>query len=637
MPSPLAETAAPPAPGILLMGFPTAEASALVTLLAPWPCALAAPDSLLRHVEAGARLLVLGGALPSRQILELLLELLRRAPRADWTAVVLAAGPEPAIFQDLVNRDRVFYLSAQAPALDAVAQIVAGAWRQLQIPGPGDELERAAAGELATRGLELVRSLARVEDLGEALRRIARETCRELDASRCRCWIYDAQGQTLWTLADEEREERRESAASGLTSFVARTGAPLRLERLGEDPRYDPELDNDGGPAGEHFLALPLQAATGRGPAVAGVLVLLRAPEQEPFSAAEQDSLQFLADQAAPQLARLLLARQVESLARERHSVLRGETAAYFRSEAVEHYHRGTGEQGQVLEITPAWTRRAYPVLLALMVFALLFSIFFQVDEWAAGVGVVRSAGRVDVTAPAGGTVAAIEVEPGQVVAAGDLLVRLYGAQETAELRRVRREFQLGLLDRLRRPADRAAANALGELRVQQQLAEARLEQRSVRAPSAGAVGDVRVRAGQWLAPGEVILTLGGGDQGLRLWAVLPGQYRPLLRPGMILRLELNGYRFAYQRLEVEAVSAEVFGPSEARRLLGPGGSDALPIEGPVVLVEARLPGPTFESDGRTYAYHDGIVGRVFVRTRRERLIFSFIPALRWFFEREHG
>ena len=105
----------------------------------------------------------------------------------------------------------------------------------------------------------------------------------------------------------------------------------------------------------------------------------------------------------------------------------------------------------------------------------------------------------------------------------------------------------------------------------------------------------------------------------------------------MPLRLELRGYPHSYQRLKVDAVSEEVFGPSEARRVLGPEIADALTVSGPVALVEASLPGPTFESQGRSYAYHDGIPGRAEIRVRSEPILLSLIPALRAVTERIRG
>ena len=58
----------------------------------------------------------------------------------------------------------------------------------------------------------------------------------------------------------------------------------------------------------------------------------------------------------------------------------------------------------------------------------------------------------------------------------------------------------------------------------------------------------------------------------------------------MPLRLEIQGYRYAYQHLTVDSVGDEVVGPAEARRYLGDEIADAVQFAGPVVRVEAHLP-----------------------------------------------
>jgi len=126
----------------------------------------------------------------------------------------------------------------------------------------------------------------------------------------------------------------------------------------------------------------------------------------------------------------------------------------------------------------------------------------------AMGAALIRAEGRREVTASAAGTVAVVDVRPGERVAAGRLLVRLHDASEGAELDRLDHEFELQLVKSLRDPADQTARQALTSLRAQKELAQARLDERSVRAQQDGIVSDVRIRPGQHLNPGDVILTL---------------------------------------------------------------------------------------------------------------------------------
>jgi membrane fusion protein (multidrug efflux system) len=250
---------------------------------------------------------------------------------------------------------------------------------------------------------------------------------------------------------------------------------------------------------------------------------------------------------------------------------------------------------------------------------------------------VVRLGGRSDLTATADGTVSQVAVAPGERVEAGRLLVRFYGAREAAELARIDHEFELQLINRLRDPSDAGPQQALISLRAERELARSNLAEREVRAPVAGVVSDIPVRVGQHIAPGQSLLSITRGQSRPEVVAFLPGEDRPMLKRGMPLRLELQGYRYAYQHLVVDSVGDEVLGPAEARRYLGNEIADAVQFAGPVVKVEAHLISGTFESEGKVRRYHDGMLARAEVRIRSERVLVALIPALKAFFETKGG
>lgn len=306
-----------------------------------------------------------------------------------------------------------------------------------------------------------------------------------------------------------------------------------------------------------------------------------------------------------------------------------------FRREAVDHHMRARHE-AHLLRLTPAWALWTYRLLVAVCVVALAFGIFGSVNDYASGTAIVRMEERLDVTARAAGTVTSVEVSPGQHVAASQVLVRLYSASEAAELRRIENEFELQLVKMLREPGDVAARGALTTLRVQRELAMARIDERTLRAPRAGRVSDIRIRPGQQLEPGELAVSLTGDDSHFRVVAMLPGQYRPLLRPGMPLRLELNGFPYAYQTLTIESVGNEVVGPAEVRRYLRQSDADSIRPEGSLVLVEARLPTTSFTDGGRTLGFYEGMQGRVEIAIRSENILLTLIPGLKAI-RMEHG
>ena len=307
-----------------------------------------------------------------------------------------------------------------------------------------------------------------------------------------------------------------------------------------------------------------------------------------------------------------------------------------FRAEAVA-YHANNRSVGRLLELSPRWTVWAYRLLLSVLGVALLWSVLGTVHEYATGPALIRVEGRKDVTARIAGTVAEIHVQPGQRVAAGDLLVRQYGAQESAELERVSRELELQLVKLLRDPGDQVARGALTTLHTQKELAEAQVEQRTIRAFQAGIVSDVRIRPGQQVEPGDILLSTVQSGSACVIVAMLPGHYRPQLASGAPLRLELDGYRFAYRDVTIDVIGDEIIGPGELRRYLGPELADTIEVQGPTLLVRAHLSSNTFEARGERFHYYDGMRATANVRVQSASLLVTLVPGLKLILEASGG
>jgi membrane fusion protein (multidrug efflux system) len=300
-----------------------------------------------------------------------------------------------------------------------------------------------------------------------------------------------------------------------------------------------------------------------------------------------------------------------------------------FREEALRHHAAAQAAEGEILRISPAWADASYRLLVVTVVAALLYVVFGTLDVYAGGPAVVRMAGRAELTATSAGVVRAVEVRIGQPVEAGAVLVRLNDAEQRAELARVEQEFELQLVRVLRDPSDEPARSALTALRAERDLAAARLEELLVRAPRAGVVTDVRVAEGLRVEPGDPLLSLAGRGESCSLLVLLPGHAAPQIGPGTPIRFEVSGYPYAYQDLAIESIGAQVVGPAEGRRSLGPGIGDALPLDGPVLLVHARPPSCTFTSAGATFSYSDGMVGRAAARVDSESILFTLVPGLK--------
>jgi len=302
-----------------------------------------------------------------------------------------------------------------------------------------------------------------------------------------------------------------------------------------------------------------------------------------------------------------------------------------FRKEALDH-HAGAQEHGGVLRLSPSWTRWTFWLLLGVVGFYGAFGVLGWISEYASGPAVIRAESRVEVTALSAGRVTSVEVRPGQRVKEGQVLVRFFAGMEQASLERFNQEFELHLLRRMRDLSDEGASQALSTLRAEKELAEFQLEQRVVRAPQAGVVSDVRIRRGQHLSEGEVVVSLVQEDSPLEVIAMLPGGSRPLLSKGGALRLELQGFPYQYQELIIDEVGDEMVGPGEVRRYLGPELAESLTVNGAVVLVRAHVPSRFFEADGKRLAYFDGMLGTAQARVKSERIVTTIIPGLKALF-----
>lgn len=515
----------------------------------------------------------------------------------------------------------VFYVLNRAVSAEDIDRLVSSAAQRSDGAG-GGHVHNAAHATQLQRILEVSRRLLMQRDL-EGAARVAMSAVLEFAAAdRAYCLFHDAASGALWSEVPRGVDSDEGQASSGLAGFAARTKTAVCVSRADADPRYSAHIDDPKGDGSEHILAQPIAAPDGQ---IHAVLVAVRKGNRADFDPGTRALLVSLAEQIGPVLHQLALQVEADSVL-EQDAQVRGQDL--FRREAME-AHQAHRKHGDVVRVSPAWVRWSYWLVLALLIAGSAYMYFGHVDDYSSGPAIIRIIGRTEITATRAGTIMKTAVTPGQRVKAGQILARFYAADELAEVERVEREFELQLVKFLRDPSNSEAARTLASLRVQRDRAKAQLEQRVTRAPTAGVVSDIRIRPGQHLQPGDAIMSLINDNSDMRVIVLLPGSDRPQLRPGMVLRLELRGYRYAYQQLVIESVSDDVVGPTAARRYLGSRVADTLAIGGPVVLVTARLPSRTFEADGETYYYHDGMLASGEVRVRSERIITALIPGLK--------
>jgi biotin carboxyl carrier protein len=300
-----------------------------------------------------------------------------------------------------------------------------------------------------------------------------------------------------------------------------------------------------------------------------------------------------------------------------------------FRPEAVQ-YRASREDDADILRIDARWPDWTYRIILVAAVVAVAFAALVPVREYASGPAVVRVDGLRVVTAIVPGTVERLLVQPGQHVAADDLLLEMNGDLEQLELARATSEFELQLGRLLRDPTDTVAKTTLSGLKAKRDQAQNACDEKSVRAPNAGTVTDIHVRVGQRVGEGEIILSIAPKDTGVYVLAIVSSDYRPMLARGQPVRFSLDGFEYDYRDLAVDSVSEEGIGPVEAKRYFGPELDDALAITpGAKTLLRARVPDESFTFEGKPYSYFDGLTGSADVEVRNEPILVMLVPALR--------
>lgn len=514
--------------------------------------------------------------------------------------------------------DSLYYVLRPDMSTDDVhaiisSAIVGGNWSELQAtPDQAARLQRM---------LEVPRQFALQRDLSGATRVATNALIEFLGADRADCLFYDHGSGSLWN--EGEGEEKYQGggrdlpARFGLAGFAARTGQPVCVARAKDDPRYHRDIDDPAGNGEERILVQPVAGSDGQ---IHAVVIAIRGARGEPFSAEDRSLVSWLASQIGPLTGQLALQLEAESVIEEAR-----EQEQIFRQEAM-NANASLTRRGDVVRVSPAWVSWLYWLLVALLASMVAFALIGRVNEYSAGPAIVVDSGLTDLTSPVAGNVVSVDIEPGAKVEAGQVLARLYSADEASQLTRVDGEWRTRLREYLAAPADLKVRSALGSLRAERERA---LERLTIRAKHAGTVSDVRVTPGQTVVPGQTLVSVARGEGELSVIALLPGGDRPLLRAGMPLRLQITGQRQATQELEVGSVSSEVVGPAEAAGLLGAQLADSVPVSGPVVVVRAKLASRTFEVDGESYQFHHGMQGLAEAQLRSESILATLIPALK--------
>jgi len=464
---------------------------------------------------------------------------------------------------------------------------------------------------LRRRLLTVAAYVGSARDLKDVARGLTSTVFDLLSPCRAYCVFYDPSASSLWS----EAPDREWDAKRGVVGHAARHGWSLALDAATEHPDFDAAVDDPDDVGVARMLVQPIASSDGD---IHALLVVVRRSDQPVFEAGDRSTCRLVAEYIAPMLSHLAIVEEAAINAEL-------EDGSMFRAEAVADHKTG-GQRGDLVRVTPAWLAPAGWTIITFLCVALFSLAFAEVDHYSTGFGIVRAGDRVSLVCRESGTLEEVHAQPGDSVVAGQLLAHLDSRDLQAELARLDAELNGQLRNRMLDPSDASAGRGVLTLRGQLEVARSRIATREVRAPHDGVVVDVRARPGQACRPGDTVLTMSRPAGKMELIALLPGDDRPQIEPGSMLRFQLPGYRHEHQWFEVTEIDDAVLGPSEVARLLGPDAADLVPRTGASVVVRAAITEASFVANGVTYAYHDGMYGEAEVRLRREPLLNLLVP-----------
>ena len=167
------------------------------------------------------------------------------------------------------------------------------------------------------------------------------------------------------------------------------------------------------------------------------------------------------------------------------------------------------------------------------------------------GVGSLSAVQQVSVTAETGGKITKIAFQDGQEVKAGDLLIQLNDATERADLQRAEAQANLARINLDR--AQKLLAIATPQSKVdeyrstlteaQANIAQIRsaIDKKRITAPFSGALGIAAVDVGQYISPGDMLVSLTDLSQ-LHVNFSLPEQARAVIAQGQDVTLATDVY-----------------------------------------------------------------------------------------------
>lgn len=474
--------------------------------------------------------------------------------------------------------------AAAAPALPPLPPGL-GAVDPMAIPTPP---------ELAGPIYSYIRRLALQADLTGA-DRVLRDALAELTSSLSCTIVYPGQ-EGLWSLGSDDEVPRE---AQPLVAVATARRALIA----------------------SHTAMIPVVTTS----ETVAVITLTRNARQPAYQPIEQVAMVALAREAAPILHHLA----VQYL--QHASEIKADKGSLYRGEALE-AHRKRGQEGQLVHLSPAWVKRAYPLLLVTILAAVLFAVFIRVPTYSTGTAVIMFEGSTSVTAALGGTVEKVLVKANEAVKQGDPLVQLSSPEEAAQLAAAETEWRDMKIQFLFDQSDEQIRKSLMSAATSRDHARARVESRTIRAPRDGVVTNLHAKEGVAIQPGGYLMQITDENSEIEVLAFLPGKDGPRIRDTMGVKLSLDGYTKAPVTGAITHIQSNAISAPEAAKMGGEMLAETIAADlkagGTWITVRARLPSRTFKADHNTYHYHHGMHAKAEVKIQSKPFLVTLLPAL---------
>lgn len=469
----------------------------------------------------------------------------------------------------------------QPPAMQQVSPGV-GAFDPMQVPVPP---------ELAPAIYSWVRRLALQADL-QGADRVLRDALLDTSSSLSVTIVYPG-ADGLWTLGNEDEIPKDPSPLIAV--------AQARRAVIAS-----------------HTALIPILTAS----EAVGVVMLTRNPRNPAYHPIEQIAMIALAREAGAIIHHLV----IQHMQHQREVQM--DKGSLYRGEALE-AHRTRGTEGEVINLSPTWVKRCYPLLCFAVIIGLAASIMISVPTYSSGMGIIMYPSKT-TSSPAAGTIESMKVKPGTEVKAGDIVATLNSDVERIELDNAVTEYDNVKYAFLFDQTDENARKSLAAAAARVEKAESVMATKVIRAKHSGVIGELKTKDGKGVTPGGPIVSIYEKNATPELIAFLPGSDLPRLKLKQVAQVELAGYKRARDMVQVTEVTREVIAGPDVERYVGEANMQALKLGAAganYAVIKAKMPG-YFTTEKTKRPFYHGMIAKVEVEVQNKPFLATLLPAI---------